>query len=316
MDYTQSNGFVVDAGTGFNRHEDNAAVPTAVTEKDMNQTIWSLMDLVKAGGQVGQQFNETVPSTYKVLTKALKALFGGNVTTVNFAASPFALTADHAGMVLVDAAGGNVVINLPAANVLAGLSYQFRRVDASANTVTVNRAGADLIDEVFTSLTPSPKHVQNLRSSGAAWVTVSIAFTDAAEVKYFATSTAPPGYLKANGAAVSRTVYAALFARTGTTFGVGDGATTFNLPDGRGEFLRGLDDGRGVDAGRVFGSAQADLLKSHTHQITTTNSGTGNSGAAIGEVSSGTPRIVVASEATGGTETRPRNIALLACIKF
>lgn len=174
MDYTQSNSFVVDAGTGFNRHEDNAAVPTALTEKDLNSLIWSLMEVVKAGGQVGAQFDEAVPATYKVLLKALKAAFGGNVTTVNFAASPFALTVDHAGMVLVDATAGNVVINLPAANVLAGLTYEFRRVDTTANTVTVNRAGANTIDEGGTSFTMSIKSVRQVRSNGVStWSTTA-----------------------------------------------------------------------------------------------------------------------------------------------
>jgi microcystin-dependent protein len=51
------------------------------------------------------------------------------------------------------------------------------------------------------------------------------------------------GWLKCNGAAVSRSTYAVLFAAIGTLYGAGDGTTTFNLPDYRGEFLRGLDDG-------------------------------------------------------------------------
>ena len=86
-------------------------------------------------------------------------------------------------------------------------------------------------------------------------------------VLYFSGRTAPAGWLKANGAAVSRTAYAALFAAIGTTYGAGDGRSTFNLPDLRGEFLRGWDDGRGVDTGRVFGSAQAHALQSHQHGL-------------------------------------------------
>ena len=86
-------------------------------------------------------------------------------------------------------------------------------------------------------------------------------------VLYFAGRTAPAGWLKANGAAVSRTAYAALFAAIGTTYGAGDGRSTFNLPDLRAEFIRGWDDGRGVDVGRVFGSAQAHALQSHQHGL-------------------------------------------------
>lgn len=77
------------------------------------------------------------------------------------------------------------------------------------------------------------------------------------QVCFFAMEVAPSGFLVCNGAAVSRTTYAALFSAIGTIHGVGDGATTFNLPDLRGEFIRGADMGRGADAGRGFGSFQA-----------------------------------------------------------
>ncbi|AKZ65595.1 putative tail fiber protein [Sinorhizobium phage phiN3] len=86
-------------------------------------------------------------------------------------------------------------------------------------------------------------------------------------IMWFARNSAPSGFLKANGAAVSRTTYAALYAAIGTTFGAGDGSTTFNLPDLRGEFIRGWDDGRGIDVSRVFGSAQSANIQSHTHSI-------------------------------------------------
>ena len=135
----------------------------------------------------------------------------------------------------------------------------------------------------------------------------------AGTVLYVSSSSAPAGFLKANGAAVSREAYAALFSAIGTTFGAGDGATTFNLPDLRGEFVRGWDDGRGVDSARVFGSAQADDFKAHTHTqniggtvsnryTTVTTSGPGDDSRNTGS--------------TGGTETRPRNVALLFCIKY
>ena len=86
-------------------------------------------------------------------------------------------------------------------------------------------------------------------------------------VCYFAQATPPAGYLKRNGAAVSRTTYARLFAKIGTTYGAGDGSTTFNLPDGRGVFDRGLDDGRGFDPGRTLGSYQDSANLSHAHGV-------------------------------------------------
>ncbi len=131
-------------------------------------------------------------------------------------------------------------------------------------------------------------------------------------VIHVAKSTAPTGYLKANGAAVSRTTYATLFAAINTTFGSGDGSTTFNVPDLRGEFIRGLDDGRGVDTGRGIGTAQADDIKNHTHALPMTTSGvgwvTGSGGLRYDSA--------LSTGSTGGTETRPRNVALLACIKY
>lgn len=160
----------------------------------------------------------------------------------------------------------------------------------------------------------------------------------AGAVMAFAMNAAPTGWLKANGAAVSRTTYAALFAAIGTTFGAGDGSTTFNLPDLRGEFLRGWDDGRGVDTGRVFGSQQAHEIQSHTHTGSTNtagahahsytaganfnrlNSGAGgqtpNNSAGLTTSTNGDHSHTLTINATGGTETRPRNRALLFCIKF
>ncbi|EIJ47583.1 hypothetical protein GWL_18240 [Herbaspirillum sp. GW103] len=147
------------------------------------------------------------------------------------------------------------------------------------------------------------------------------------EVKYVAYNTAPPGWLKANGALVSRTAYAGLFAKIGTTYGVGDGSTTFALPDLRGEFLRGWDDGRGVDASRVNGSGQLDQFQGHAHTISMLG-GTGssygfggNTGNANvdnpGGASVNTPLTLGAYGAPRfGTETRPRNVAMLAVIKY
>lgn len=134
-------------------------------------------------------------------------------------------------------------------------------------------------------------------------------------VFYFAANSAPTGYLEANGAAISRTTYAALFAVVGTTFGAGDGSTTFNLPDLRGEFLRGWDNGKGTDSGRTFGSSQTDEIKSHTHTYDRTTA----PGGGQDQAGSGSGDAVNINQTntggTGGSETRPRNIALLPCIK-
>ena len=155
------------------------------------------------------------------------------------------------------------------------------------------------------------------------------------------TSTIPNGYLEEDGAAISRTTYAALFAIIGTTFGVGDGSTTFNLPDKRGEFLRGFNNGAGNDpdaatrtdrgdgtTGDNIGTKQASI--SGGSEVTSINIATmafnigtrtvpraGTStrvttGGDLGNV----PHGITLTTALFGAETRPRNINVIYCIKY
>lgn len=85
----------------------------------------------------------------------------------------------------------------------------------------------------------------------------------------FGGTTPPPGALLCDGSAVSRTVYAALFAAIGTAWGVGDGSTTFNLPNGKAMFLRGAGSqmvGGVAYAGPALGAVQADAMQGHQHR--------------------------------------------------
>ena len=162
-------------------------------------------------------------------------------------------------------------------------------------------------------------------------------------VEYFAMSTPPAGYLKADGRAVERETYAELYAAIGTTFGEGDGEMTFNLPDLRGEFIRGWDDERFVDANREFGSSQNFAIENILGSLGSEDKNAGyqvfgesvqsimdESGALSGKYF---PRASVADvpnmtvptltriefdaskSVQTADETRPRNIALLPCIK-
>ena len=126
--------------------------------------------------------------------------------------------------------------------------------------------------------------------------------------------------------------YAALFAAIGTTFGAGNGSTTFRLPDLRGEFLLGFDDGRGADQGRLRGTWQESQNLSHTHSVNdqshdinqwlaftrpdiNPNAINDTTGYLSGAGSMANDRLFYINN-SGGNESRPRNVALLACIKY
>lgn len=140
----------------------------------------------------------------------------------------------------------------------------------------------------------------------------------------YASNTPPSGYLKANGAAVSRTTYSSLFNKIGTIFGNGNGSTTFNLPDLRGEFIRGWSDGHSVDSGRAFGSKQDEQTNNLAFVEGTDYSGPQNVPIAVPNTGAWSSWIDSGDGGGGasmrfrvrGVETRPRNIALLACIKY
>ena len=131
-----------------------------------------------------------------------------------------------------------------------------------------------------------------------------------------ASTSAGASWLTCDGTAVSRTTYASLFALIGTTYGAGNGTTTFNLPDMRGVFPRGLDSGRGYDPARALGTYQADDFASHTHTFPADTTGGFNTPIAsivAGDRAPGSTGTVINS--TGGSETRPKNVALVFIIR-
>lgn len=138
----------------------------------------------------------------------------------------------------------------------------------------------------------------------------------------YSSSTPPEGWLECNGQAISRTNYAPLYNSISTTYGAGDGQTTFNVPDLRGEFVRGWDNGRGVDPGRSMGGLQLDQMRQHTHNYVVANSRVNIWGLAPGLGGLAQPLNGQTTTGSGGVntdrvgnETRSRNIALMYCIK-
>ncbi len=134
-------------------------------------------------------------------------------------------------------------------------------------------------------------------------------------IMYFAGND-PPGWLNCDGAVVT-TANAALrdyLLAAGSPYGA-TGADPL-LPDLRGEFVRGADLGRGVDAGRIFGSFQGDEIRSHSHSVIgQVVDGSGPAGTANPQSVAGNRFRSTATNAAGGSETRPRNVSLRACIK-
>lgn len=216
---------------------------------------------------------------------------------------------------------GNPVVSLSDSGVAPG-TYKVvtvgadGRVTGGTNPTTV--AGLGIIDAVKAGdkalEADAEGGVDNTKWVTVAGVSVALSAAFAGCVVHFARNTAPAGFLKANGALVSRTAYSRLFSAIGTTFGAGDGATTFQLPDLRGLFVRGWDDGRGMNPGRVFATYETDELKSHAHDLIVNSTDAG--GNKIADSNGAGTNSTASTSATGGTETRPRNLALLACIKY
>jgi len=211
-------------------------------------------------------------------------------------------------------------------NITLNAQSDVRFADADSSNFVAFQAPATVAANLTLTLPASDgSSGQALTTNGSGALSfATIGGVPIGAVFHFAASTAPTGFLKANGAAVSRSTYAALFAITGTTYGSGDGSTTFNVPDLRGEFIRGWDDARGIDASRAFGSAQADGIRASTVAGIARTYYSGQS--ATGEFSwAGGAGELASNAAQGGDyqinlgsapDTRPRNVALLACIKF
>jgi len=219
--------------------------------------------------------------------------------------------------------------------------------DTSNSNFVAIRAPSDVSSDVTLTLPNSDGNANDvLQSDGSG----NLSFTalpqavPTGSVHLMASTTVPSGYEKCNGQALSRTVYADLFAEIGTAFGAGDGSTTFNVPDLRGEFVRGWDDSRGVDSGRNFATAQSDQNKQHNHSASATSTvtdpghnhvyidqqahnegyrpwkaGDNDCGQRNKNTSNAFTGISVSTSVSvandGGNEARPRNIAMMYVIK-
>jgi microcystin-dependent protein len=301
---------------------------------------------------------------------AISVLFAKPLRPVVFKTGSFTVvSADMGNHYECDATSATIVATLPAASTVNQKVLSFRKTSA-AGSVTIRAVGGDLIAGATASgatyqITTRGAEVA-VFSTGTGWVafehipltdgaitaamlsgSLSGAFVQTGSVIPWMHATVPANYLECNGAAVSRTTYAALFAVLGTTYGPGDGSTTFNLPDLRGLFLRGQNNGRtGTYAdpnaatranrgdgttGDNVGTLQEDETGAHSHTGTTDSAGAhthtvpqsdaGNIGqdgsnrrtvstSDTNTGSAGAHTHAFTTDASGGSETRPSNIAV------
>ena len=242
----------------------------------------------------------------------------------------------------------NNLSNVTAGDVADGSLVTAKLADGA---VTNDKIGPSAVDttEIADNAVTESKIEDNAVTE--AKVSGNNGFVPTGAVFHFVASSVPNGYLKCNGDTIpngSGTVqgvtanFSALYALVGAT-----------LPDLRGEFIRGFDDGRGVDSGRSINTTQSDQNKQHNHTASATSTVTdpGHKHDVKGcqdqdganrtqkrviqdddresdrvtdadshAVQDNTTGITVATSVTvdndGGSEARPRNVALLACIKY
>jgi len=326
--------------------EDMQAIETSNNDIEVRQGI---VDASAVSGAATAGTTTTLTDTGMALEPNLFA--GGTIVVKRSGANVRADTiVSHTATVITLAAGvamlaGDSYVlkpspdaNEPAnANIQEHIVSQHAPSDSTANSPDAalidraNHTGTQLLATISDAGTAASKDVPTTGDAAATEVVLGSdsrlsAGMPVATVVPSAAALFDSGFLKCNGAAISRTTYAALFTSIGTVFGIGDGTTTFALPDLRGEFIRGADDGRGIDSGRVFGSSQLDAMQGHGHNIRNYVSGLGGGGSPIPyNWASGTTNANIVREpvSNGGNgtprtapETRPRNIAMHYWIKF
>lgn len=290
---------------------DTSTTPNLV--KVLTSTGWSPATSVSIAGvrrqdyvALGGQTAFTVDGGFSVGDVSVNGLLlaAGTAVTLNPTAGTFTL-AEAA------TAGARVSFRGYLANDISDLYTK-----AEVNGLLAPKASTDsptLTGEPSAPTPPSGNKTTRIATTKFVDDLVSGRLVPPGAVAAFVTATAPTGWLKANGQAVSRTTYSNLFAMIGVRYGAGDGTSTFNVPDLRGEFIRAWDDGRGVDPDRTLGSDQAQEIQSHSHAYTDAMAGGGNGiGPGVNYQNVDFPRTTFPA---GGNETRPRNVALLYCIK-
>lgn len=224
------------------------------------------------------------------------------------------------GIVDADVAAGAGIVDTKLATITtAGKVSNSATTAASANTanaIVARDASGNFSAGTITATTVS---AGTFAGAGASLLVPTGA------VMPFAMNSAPTGWLAANGGEYSKTgTYATLFAAIGVTYGEtngagGTGTTHFRVPDLRGYFVRGAGTNSDGTASGTFGAKQEDGIISHTHtvgDVGVANNGSFGAAGLASYPSGSVVRTTSGPTPAGLTETRPRNIAMLYCIKF
>lgn len=275
-----------------------AADATSMLQYDSTSSRWRVIGGAGSGG-AGDALTSGTLAQFAATTSAQLAGVISDETgsgALMFATSPTIttdITIPNAGLKLFDTDSSHKLAVVPGSNLTAN------------RTLTVTTGDADRTIDVTLG-----RHTMPI-GSVIAWTT----------------GTAPTGTLECDGSAVSRTTYADLYAVVGTIYGTGNGSTTFNLPDYRGEFLRGWahgstndpdkasrTDAGGGGTGDNIGTKQGYQVQAHTHTYNTSTTDSGADTRADGSGSGATNSPTTSS--TGGNETRPRNVNVMFCIVY
>jgi len=180
------------------------------------------------------------------------------------------------------------------------------------NIVTAVATKADSLSPTFTGTPAAPTPAVGTNTTQLATTAFVIASVGpTGHMLLWPTATAPTGFLLCAGTAVSRSTYAALFAVIGTAFGVGDGSTTFNLPNFNNRSPIGAGDL--YTAAQTLGSKDA-VTVSHTHTATSTVTDPGHfhgyGGDANGSGTGGTGQFVNPGAFNVSTNTKTTGITV------
>jgi microcystin-dependent protein len=234
-------------------------------------------ELIGSGDQAGTWGTTTNTSLGTILEQAIAGVSGGpyvsgTYPTVNFPTdADITLTANNGSvdqsrsMVLVVTSTGSLTATR---NVIAPASaskvYIIKNSTTGGQSIQIKYATGTAV------LVPNGQTVP-VYGDGSNFYTAVTNTVPAGSIQMWATATAPSGYVICNGTAISRTTYSTLFGVIGTTFGVGDGSTTFNVPDYTNRMPYGTT--VGATGGAATTTIATTNLPSHTHTFSGTTGG-------------------------------------------